>query len=155
MVSTSGKVTFAILGFVLALAFGLMVVYNLKTRQGEVAILRILGWKIADLKWHFIGESLVMLLAAIATGNVLAALGISMLGRMTVSMELPWDISARPHFLSEENAIERVVTSNIPVHYDPVLVAALSAGFLLVLLGISLVLFVKLKKIKPYSIQGG
>jgi len=77
------------------------------------------------------------------------------LGGMTVSMELPWDISARPHFLPKENAIERVVTSNIPVHYDPLLMLSLSAGFLLIFFVISIVLFGKLRNIKPYDIQGG
>jgi ABC-type antimicrobial peptide transport system permease subunit len=151
IVSASGRAAFALLGAVLAVAFGIMVAYNIKTREGEIAILRMIGWKVADLRRHFIGESLVLLLAALAIGNVLALIGLRVLGGMTVSMELPWDISARPHFLPGENAIERVVTSSIPIHYDPLLVAALSAGFLLVFLAISLVLFGKLGKIKPYE----
>jgi hypothetical protein len=155
MVSASGRAAFALMGFILAAAFGIMVAYNLKTREGEIAILRMIGWKVADLKRHFMGESFVMLLAALAVGNVLALIGLRALGGMKVSMELPWDISARPHFLPEENAIERVVTSNIPVHFDPVLVAALSAGFLLVFVAISWVLFGQLGNIKPCDIQGG
>jgi ABC-type antimicrobial peptide transport system permease subunit len=152
IISAAGRLLFLVFGGIMAVAFGLLIVFNLKSRQGEIAILRMLGWRISDLKKQFIGESFLLLCASILLGCGLALAGLLLLGRQTISMELPWDISARPHFLPAENAIERVVASNIPIHFDPFLPATLAGGFLLFFLLISLVLFGRLKNIKPYDI---
>lgn len=155
IISTAGRLLFIVFGGIMVVAFGLLTVFNLKSREREIAILRMLGWRISDLKKQFIGENFLLLCASLLLGSCLALAGLLLLGRQTISMELPWDISARPHFLPAENAIERVVSSNIPIHFDPLLLIALAGGFLLIFLLISLVLFGKLKNIKPYDIQGG
>ena len=115
----------------------------------------MLGWRLIDLKKQFIGENFLLLCVSILAGSGLAGIGLLLLSRQTVSMELPWDISARPHFLPAENAIERVVTSTIPIHFEPLMLTALAAGFLIVFLLVSLALFGRLKNIKPYDFQGG
>ena len=153
IISSSGRVMFIVLGTVLLIAFCLLVIFNLKTREKEIAILRMLGWKISELKKHFIGETLVLLLIALIWGNLLAFAGLGFLGTRKISMELPWDISARPHFLPQENSIERVITMNIPVHLDWLTLISLSVAFLGVFLAVNYVLFYRLKKIKPYAMQ--
>jgi len=153
LISSSGRAMLMVLGLVIAAAFGVMVVFNLKTRQKEIAVLRMIGWKIADLRRHFIGESLLLLAAALLLGNGFTLLGVEFLGHRTISMELPWDISARPHFLPAENAIERVVTSNIPIHYDGAAVLLISAAFLALFVAVSLIAFARIKKIKPFVYQ--
>lgn len=155
IISASGRTMFIVLGAVLLLAFCLLIVFNLKTREKEIAILRMLGWKLSDLKRQFIGETLMLLLVALIAGNLLSFLGLGILGTRTISMELPWDISAKPHFLPQENSIERVVTAAIPVHPDWGLHLLLSVGFVSVFLAINYVLFYRLKNVKPYDIQGG
>lgn len=155
IVSASGRIAFAVIGLLLVAVFSLMVSYNLKTREKDIALLRMLGWKLRDLKKQFLGETLLLFAGAIILGNILAFGGVRFLSGLEVSMELPWDISARPHFLPAENAIERVITSTIPITYDPMLMLVVSSGFLLVFLFISLLLLRRLKKIKPYEIQKG
>lgn len=155
IVSASGKTAFAVVGLLLVAAFGSMVSYNLKTRENDIALLRILGWKLGDLKKQFLGETLLLFACAIIFGNILAFGGVQFLSGLKVSMELPWDISARPHFLPAENAIERVITSTIPIAYDPLLMLGVSLGFLMIFLSISLLLLRRLKKIKPLEIQNG
>lgn len=155
IVSAAGRLLVVGLGGLLVLAFGLLTVFNLKSREREIAILRMLGWRLTDLKKQFIGENLLLLGVSIVIGNGLAAAGLALLGRQTVSMELPWDISARPHFLPAENAIERIVESRIPIHFEPLLAAVVAVGFLGIFLAVSLVLFGRLKNIKPYDYQGG
>lgn len=154
LVSSAGRTMFAVLGLVVVIAFVLMIVFNLKTREKEIAVLRIIGWTVSDLKRHFMGETVVVLLAALTLGNALTCAGLSLLRRQTVSMELPWDISAKPHFLPEENSIERVVTSTIPVTWDPAAMLVISALFLLLFWVLSLALFSRIKKIKPIEYQG-
>ena len=79
----------------------------------------MIGWRIVDLKKQFISENLIILGVSILAGGLLSLAGLFLLGRQTISMELPWDISARPHFLPEENSIERVISAHLPVHFDP------------------------------------
>ncbi|MBN1957536.1 MAG: ABC transporter permease [Desulfuromonadales bacterium] len=155
IVSSAGKAVFAVIGLLLVTAFGLMVSYNLKTREKDIALLRILSWTLRDLKKQFLGETLLLFTGAILLGNLLVFAGIYALSGLTVSMELPWDISARPHFLPAENAIERIITSTIPLAYDPFLAFGVTLGFLLIFLSISLVLLRRLKKMKPLDLQIG
>jgi ABC-type antimicrobial peptide transport system permease subunit len=123
--------------------------FNLKSREREIAILRMIGWRIADLKKQFISENLITLGVAIFVGSGLSLAGLFMLARQTISMELPWDISARPHFLPEENSIERVISANLPVHFDPQIFLATAIAFLLLFLAVSLFSFRRIKRIKP------
>jgi ABC-type antimicrobial peptide transport system permease subunit len=151
IISAAGRLLFLVLGGIMAVAFGLLTIFNLKSREGEIAILRMLGWRIADLKKQFIGENFILLSFSMLFGSVLTLAGLFLLGRQTISMELPWDISARPHFLPEENSIERIVSTPLPVHFDIWIFVAVIIGFLLLFLAVSLVCFRRIKRIKPYQ----
>jgi ABC-type lipoprotein release transport system permease subunit len=144
IISAAGRMLFLILGAILVIAFALLTAFNLKSREGEIAILRIIGWRITDLRKQFISENLLTLGIAIIAGGVLSFAGLFLLARQTISMELPWDISARPHFLPEENAIERV-------HFEPRIYLASAIGFLLLFIAVSLFSFRRIKRIKPFE----
>ena len=151
LISAAGRVLFLILGVILVVAFGLLTTFNLKSRERDIAILRIIGWRIKDLRKQFISENLIVLAVAILGGGVLGLAGLFMLARQTVRMELPWDISARPHFLPEENAIERVISAHLPVHFEPRIYLASAIGFLLLFIAVSLFSFRRIKRIKPFE----
>jgi ABC-type lipoprotein release transport system permease subunit len=151
IISAAGRVLFLILGAVLVISFGLLTAYNLKSREEEIAILRIIGWRITDLKKQFISENLITLGVSILAGGLLSLSGLFLLAQQTISMELPWDISARPHFLPEENAIERVISAHLPIHFDPMIYLAAASGFLLLFLAVSLLSFRRIKRIKPFE----
>jgi len=149
IVSTAGRLLFIVLGGVLAVAFGLLTIFNVKSREREIAILRMLGWRILDLKKQFIGENMILLCVSILSGSALTLAGLFLLGLQTVKMEIPWDISARPHFLPAENSIERLVSAPLPVHFDIFIYIAATIGFLLLFLAVSLLCFRRINKIKP------
>jgi ABC-type antimicrobial peptide transport system permease subunit len=149
LVSSFGQIAFLILGILLVLAYGFMIVFNQKTREKEIAILRMLGWKMSDLRKQFISENLILILSALLVGNLLSAAAVNVMSHQKVSMGIPWELSAKPHFLPQENNINRVVTSTIPVTYDWRLAVLCSGGFILVLLSINLLLFESIKRIKP------
>jgi ABC-type antimicrobial peptide transport system permease subunit len=151
IISAAGRMLFLILGAILVIAFALLTAFNLKSREGEIAILRIIGWRITDLRKQFISENLLTLGIAIIAGGVLSFAGLFLLARQTISMELPWDISARPHFLPEENAIERVISAHLPVHFEPRIYLASAIGFLLLFIAVSLFSFRRIKRIKPFE----
>ena len=150
IISSAGRLLFIVMGIILAIAFGLLTIFNIKSREQEIAILRMIGWRIVDLKKQFISENLIVLTIAIFVGSCLSLLGISLLGKQSISMELPWDISALPHFLPEENSIERVVSAELPIYFEPQLLLITTAGFILFMLAIMLLTFRKIKKIRPY-----
>lgn len=151
ILSTAGKMLFLILGSILAVGFGLLTLFNLKSREREIATLRMIGWRIRDLKRQFIGENLILLGVSILAGSCFSVIGLFVLGQQTIGMELPWDISARPHFLPEENAIERVVSAKLPLHFDPLILGAVIAGFLLLFVAVSLLCFRRIKRINPHE----
>jgi len=151
LISGTGRTIFAVIGIALIAAFCLMVISGVKSREKEIALLRMLGWRIKDIKRHFIAESFILLSVSVASGNMLAIAALKILSLQTVSMELPWDISAKPHFLPEENSIERIVQAAIPVHYDWLTFASMSIAFLLLFLAINYMLFYRLKNIKPFE----
>jgi len=149
LVSSLGKTVFIVLGIVLLIIFSLLISYNIKTREKEIAILRMIGWSFKDLKKQFISESAILLLASLVLGNLLALGSLYILSLQKVSMELPWELSAKPHFLPQENAINRTITANLPVHIDWVHFAVVSLIFLIVFMLISYIVFGRLKNIKP------
>ena len=149
IISSLGKIVFVGLGLVMLIIFSLLTIYNFKTRAKEIAVLRMIGWSIKDLKRQFMTESAILLSVALFIGNILGAIALIFLSRQQVTMELPWELSARPHFLPQENAINRVITANLPVHYDPLLFLAVSFGFFLIFSLIYYLSFQRIKSIKP------
>ena len=149
LVSSFGQTAFFILGVLLLIVYGLIIVFIMKTREKEIAILRMLGWKINDLKKQFIAENLVLTIAALLFGNLLSLIEIFFISHQKVSMEIPWELSAKPHFLPQENNINRIVSSNIPIVYNWHLALLCSAGFVAILFIISFIIFRRINKIKP------
>jgi ABC-type lipoprotein release transport system permease subunit len=151
LVSTTGKTLLGILGLLLVIAFCLLLFYNLKTRESEIATLRKIGWKLSDLRFQFVTESAVILLVSLLLGNVIAFTSLYYLKNTKIQIELPWDITAKPHFLIEENAIDRIIETNLPVSFDPIIAMLTSVGMFVFFILISLAIFQRLKKIKPYD----
>ncbi len=149
LVSSFARIAFIFIGLFVVIAFVVMMIYNMKTREKEIAVLRMLGWSIRDIKKQFIQESGWLLGGAILLGNLLAFILLYVLSKTTVHMELPWDISARPHFLPAENAIERVISAPLPIAYDPMIALGVSFGFFLLIMLINYILLGRLRKIKP------
>ena len=149
LVSSFARIAFIFIGLFVVIAFVVMMIYNMKTREKEIAVLRMLGWSIRDIKKQFIQENGWVLGVAILLGNLLSFILLYALSKTTVHMELPWDISARPHFLPAENAIERVISAPIPIQYDPMIALGVSFGFFLLIMLINYILLGRLRKIKP------
>jgi len=149
LISSLGKVVFVGIGIVMLILFSLLTMYNFKTREKEIAVLRMIGWSLKDLKKQFISENAILLAVAIIAGNIFGAVALTFLARQKVTMELPWEFSARPHFMPQENSIDRVITANLPVHYNVLLFLAVSVGFLIVFGMVYYLAFHRIKNIKP------
>jgi ABC-type antimicrobial peptide transport system permease subunit len=149
LVSSLGKTMFVVLGIILLIIFSLLVSFNFKTREKEIAVLRMIGWSFKDLKKQFMAEGMVLVITALVLGNLLAAGSLFILSQQKVSLELPWEISAKPHFLPQENAINRTITANLPIHFDVWIFVWISLAFFMIFAIINYIAFQKLKNIKP------
>jgi len=149
VISSLGKIVFAGLGLVMLVIFSLLAMYNFKTREKEIAILRMIGWELKDLKKQFIAEGMILLTIALIIGNIVSLVVLAFLKTQRVTMELPWELSARPHFMPQENAIDRVISAHLPVHFDPVMSVATTFIFFLIFGIIYYVSFQRIKNIKP------
>jgi len=149
MISSLGKIVFVGLGLVMLVIFSLLAMYNFKTREKEIAVLRMVGWGLKDLKKQFISEGIILLALALIAGNIISLVVLAFLKTQSVTMELPWELSARPHFMPQENAIDRVISANLPVHFDPLISISATLIFFLIFGIIYYVSFQRIKNIKP------
>ena len=149
LVSSLGKTMFIVLGIILLIIFSLLISFNFKTREKEIAVLRMIGWSFEDLKKQFMTEGMILVIIALILGNLLAVGSLFILSQQKISLELPWEISAKPHFLPQENAINRTITTNLPVHFDVWMFVWISLAFLAVFGIINYIAFQRLKNIKP------
>jgi len=149
MISSLGKIVFAGLGLVMLVIFSLLAMYNFKTREKEIAVLRMVGWGLKDLKKQFMFEGMLLLAGALIIGNIISVVVLMFLKTQRVTMELPWELSARPHFMPQQNAINRVISTNLPVHFDPVISISATLIFFLIFGIIYYVSFRRIKNIKP------
>jgi len=149
LVSSLGTTVFVALGVVVLIVFGLLMSYNFKTREKEIAVLRMIGWSFTDMKKQFIGESALVLVVAVVLGNVLAFVSLFVLRMQKVSLTLPWELSAKPHFLPQENAINRTITTNLPITFDWVHFVIASLVFVVLFGIVGSVLLRRLRSLMP------
>lgn len=149
LISTISQTMFGVLGVILLIVFSLLILYNFKTREKEIAILRMIGWSFSDLRKQFVAESALLVGISLIVGNVLALLSLLLLKQQTITMELPWELSAKPHFLPQENNINRIISTNLPIDFQPWLFIGLSIVFFVFFGCISYLVFNRIKKLKP------
>ncbi len=149
LVSVMGRVFFLAFGIILLMTFALLMSYMTKTRAPEIATLRMIGWSTADLRRQFITESAIILAVAIVVGNLLALMSLLLLRLQTVSLALPWEISAKPHFLPQENAIDRTLTVPLPITLDWMHFVMLSLLFFVLFGIINTLIFRRFGRITP------
>jgi len=109
----------------------------------------MIGWSFKDLKKQFISEGIILVIIALLLGNLLAVGSLFTLSQQKISLELPWEISAKPHFLPQENAINRTITTNLPIHFNLWTFTWISLVFLAIFGIINYIAFQRLKNIKP------
>ncbi len=149
LLSSFGQTVFLILGILLLIVYVFLVFYNLKMRDREIGILRMLGWSVKKIRKQFLSEGIILVVFALLLGNALAFLGTYAISHVKLTMEIPWEISAKPHFLPQENNIDRAVTGAIPVSYNLPVSLLISFSFILTLTLVNYLLFRQIKNFKP------
>ena len=147
-ISGAGKTGMGLLAVIVVAAFCALVFYMIKSREREIAILRALGWPISAIRGQFIREISLLVGAGLVAGNIVVLAASAAIAAARVSIEVPWEISAKPHFLPEANAINRTITAPIPISINLWLNAGLVLIFAVTFMCVSMLVLERIKRIQ-------
>lgn len=131
----SGKFA-SVLG-ALALAFTGMLYLRLVKgalweRNGEVGIMKALGWRRREVTWALVTESMLLGLGGAVLGVAVGWLSAWGVGELGVSNRLPWDLNPLPAGVVSHSAATGGAAVNLPVVF-PWLAGIVSLAFVLAL----------------------
>ena len=98
-------------------------------RRREMAVLQAIGWSWRHIRQQVLIENTALAVAGTATGLVLALVVALAFGHISVTVDLPWDLSSTPHFIPEA-ALDRTQTITAPVSISGTMAALAAAGSL-------------------------
>ena len=91
-------------------------------RRREMAILQAIGWSWRHIREQVLVENFALAVIGTAAGLVLALVIVLALGHVSVTVDLPWDLSSTPHFIPQAT-LNRTRTITAPIS-----IAWLTAG---------------------------
>ena len=113
-----GLIIAAIIGLFAAAFVWRATATSVAERRREMAILQAIGWS-----WRHIGEQVMIENVALAVIGTMAGLAVATmvvlsLGHISVSVDLPWDLSSTPHFIPTATLDRtQVITAPISVSW--------------------------------------
>ncbi len=108
-------------------------------RRRELAVLQAIGWPWQRIRQEVLIENGVLALAGVLLGVVVAVLLTFVLGSVSVTIDLPWDLSSTPHFIPEAT-LDRTQTITVPIAIPWLAAAAAGIGGLVVALAVAAML---------------
>jgi ABC-type lipoprotein release transport system permease subunit len=145
-----GLIIAAVIGLFAAAFVWRATATSVAERRREMAILQAIGWS-----WRHIGEQVLvenLALAVIGTvAGIIVALVVALaLGHVSVTVDLPWDLSSTPHFIPQA-AINRTQTITAPLSISWATAGIAAAGSLAISLLAVLAVLV-LPRPQPWSL---
>jgi lipoprotein-releasing system permease protein len=124
-----GLIIAAIIGLFAAAFVWRATATSVAERRREMAILQAIGWS-----WRHIGEQVLIENVALAVIGTAAGLAVAFivvlaLGQVSVTVDLPWDLSSTPHFIPTA-AVNRNQTITAPISISWLTAGIASAGSL-------------------------
>jgi putative ABC transport system permease protein len=139
-------------GLLVAIA-GLLrsVAVNLGERRRDIALMRAVGWRRADIVRQLTAEALALAFAGGLAGLGLAVVITLILSQTSVTIPVPWELSPTPHFLPG-GALEMGLTIPLPAHIEMSTVLTALTLALLCGAGVGLVLAGRAANKKPAEV---
>ena len=145
-----GLIIAAIIGVFAAAFVWRATATSVAERRREMAILQAIGWS-----WRHIGEQVLvenLALAVIGTvaGVVVALVVVLALGHVSVTVDLPWDLSSTPHFIPTAT-VDRTQTISAPMSISWLTAGIAAAGSIAISL-LAVLAVLALPRPQPWSL---
>jgi ABC-type antimicrobial peptide transport system permease subunit len=122
-------------------------------RRKEFGVLKSVGYTGRDIQKLIGMETILQVLAGFVSGLLLTGIAVFILSKTTVSIAIPWELSAYPHFLLANPDDANVVQTHfLPIGFELLPVIATFLGVLVVGLVTALLSTWQINKLKPMEI---
>ena len=109
--------------------------HTLLERRREFGIMKAVGFRNRDIQRVVFSETLLQMLIGYVAGLIISFIGIAILARTTVSVNVPWEVGGYPHFLvPDPNLAGTVLTYLLPITFQ--VEYALLSGAVVVAIGL-------------------
>jgi lipoprotein-releasing system permease protein len=108
-------------------------------RRRELAVLQAIGWPWQRVRQQVLIENGLLALGGVMLGIFVAVLLTLVLGSISVTVDLPWDLSSTPHFIPEAT-LDRTQTIKVPIAIPWLAAAVAALGGLVVTLVVAAIL---------------
>jgi ABC-type antimicrobial peptide transport system permease subunit len=126
-----GLIIAAIIGLFAAAFVWRATATSVAERRRELAILQAVGWSWRHIREQVLVENFALAMIGTAAGLMLAIAFVLMLGHVSVTVDLPWDLSSTPHFIPQAT-LNRSQTITAPVSIPLLTTSVATAGSILI-----------------------
>ena len=122
-------------------------------RRKEFGVLKSVGYTGRDIQKLIGIETTLQVLAGFIVGLLLTGIAVFILSKTTVSIAIPWELSAYPHFLLANPEDANIVQTHfLPIRFDWLPVLATFLGVVIVGLVTAFLTTWQINKLKPMEI---
>jgi ABC-type antimicrobial peptide transport system permease subunit len=123
-------------------------------RRREFGIMKTVGFKNRDIQSEVTLETFIQILAGFFAGIILSAIAVVALSHTTVSIAIPWELTAYPHFLlANPNDANVTQTHLLPIQLEPQQIFISFIVIMAVGLATSLLSVWRINKLKPMEVM--
>jgi putative ABC transport system permease protein len=148
-----GLIIAAIIGLFAAAFVWRATATSVAERRREIAILQAIGWSWRHIRQQVLVENLALATVGTCLGVAAALVIVAALGNLSVTVDLPWDLSSTPHFIPQAT-INRSLTITTPLSV-PWLTAGVAASSSLVISLLAVLAVLALPRPQPWSVLRG
>jgi len=123
-------------------------------RRREFGIMKTVGFKNRDIQSEINLETFFQILTGFFAGLILSAVAVVALSHTTVSIAIPWELTAYPHFLLSNPSEANVTQMHLlPIRLEPLYIFASFAIIMAVGLATSFLSVWQINKLKPMEVM--
>ncbi|MGD0353357.1 MAG: ABC transporter permease [Dehalococcoidia bacterium] len=123
-------------------------------RRREFGIMKTVGFRNRDIQSEVNLETFIQIVAGFFAGLILSAIAVVTLSHTTVSIAIPWELTAYPHFLLSNPSEANVTQMHfLPIRLEPLYVFASLAIIMVVGLATSFLSVWQINKLKPMEVM--
>jgi putative ABC transport system permease protein len=101
------------------------VLHSIVERRKEFGIMKSVGFRSWDVQKEIFAETILQISVGFVAGLIISAIAILGLAHTTVSIAIPWELTAYPHFLMANPQDANVVQTHfLPIRLEPLYVLA-------------------------------